>query len=341
MIGTNYYFGNIGGLREILLLKPVQFNDVGRVLFVNLRQLQYATFLADHKHYGKTAELLGITQPTLSQQILALEKELGTVLFVRSHKGVALTDAGQEFIRRAKSICSQLDDLKTSMMEYSNLSRGKIRVGVLPAFSYLNIINMITAFRQKYQGISIEINVQPSSVLLEGLFNHQYDAVFMTYIADGTIDDEVEIYTHSVSQMAILFPIDHPFAHMGQIDIRQLDGQNLVAPVSGSPVRKELDKYLTFFGIQPNIICESSNVDTLFRCVRSGLGSACIDYTLAKDLMTDDVLLRPLVPQIEREICFAVLKTHRSIPSLKAFRNHIFDMVDQQQLAKRLNKKTN
>lgn len=303
---------------------------------MNLQQLRYVNFLAHYKHFGKTAEALSITQPTLSQQILSLEKELGITLFVRSHKGVSLTDAGTEFVRRSESICNQVDDLKTAMMEYSDLCRGKIRIGVMPAFSYLDIINMITAFRKKFKGIDIEIIVQPSSQLLAGLLDRSYDAVFMTHIAGAPMDDGVEIVTLSSSRLALLLPIDHPLVGLTEISITALNGQNLVVPVEGSPVRDELEKYFIYYGVRPNIICESSNVDTLFRCVQNHLGCACIDYSLAKGLLTEEVVLRVLSPHIKRDICFAVLRSHGTIPSLKVFRDHILDMSDEKKLAARM-----
>ncbi len=293
---------------------------------MTLQQLKYVNEVAQKRNFGKAAAAIGITQPTLSQQILLLEKELGVQLFIRNRNGVTLTDAGAAFIERTHGINDQINDLTMTMQEYAHLSRGNIRIGVMPAFSYVNIINMISTFRRLYPGIDIEIVVNQSTHLLDGLLSHVYDAVFITHIFNGDGSPEIEMLSLSSSQLFLLIPRDHPFAKLDSINLASLDHKKVIVPVVGSPVRTELDKYLNFFRVRPSIVCESSNIDTLFRCVQNGLGCAFIDYTIARSRLTDDLVLRPIYPTITRDICFAVMKSHSTIPSLKTFRDFIFGL---------------
>src|ERR1700694_4061479 len=99
---------------------------------MELRQLQYFVVLARTLKFTEAAEKIGIAQPALSQQIRALERELGVTLLDRTSRRVSLTDAGVAFARRAVQLLAAADEAKLEMQEFAGLARGKVVVGVVP-----------------------------------------------------------------------------------------------------------------------------------------------------------------------------------------------------------------
>jgi DNA-binding transcriptional LysR family regulator len=99
---------------------------------LDLRKLHHFGVLAERLNYVRAAEVLGITQPTLSRSIQALERQLGARLFDRDRGGVALTPQGRLVAERARSMLAEADDLESHMRRYGSAQSGRIRFGMAP-----------------------------------------------------------------------------------------------------------------------------------------------------------------------------------------------------------------
>ena len=93
--------------------------------------MRYVLAVAEHKNFSLAAHACHIGQPALSQQISKLEKKLGVTLFSRSSRGATLTEAGEEFVRRASEILQRTEALLSEMSLYAGLCRGTLNVGVI------------------------------------------------------------------------------------------------------------------------------------------------------------------------------------------------------------------
>src|SRR5689334_20906248 len=98
---------------------------------MELRQLRYFMAVAETNHFRRAAESLHVSQPTLSQQIHQLEKELGMTLFDRIKKRVRLTVAGETFRHHIQRVLHELDEAKVALLELDGLKRGKLYVGAV------------------------------------------------------------------------------------------------------------------------------------------------------------------------------------------------------------------
>ncbi len=99
---------------------------------MELRQLQYAIQIAAERNFSRAAEKLHIAQPSLSQQLAKLEKEIGVLLFQRNTSSVELTHAGEKFIEQAQKIIDAVDLLRQEMSDISQLRGGKVVMGSMP-----------------------------------------------------------------------------------------------------------------------------------------------------------------------------------------------------------------
>jgi len=95
---------------------------------VELRQLEYFVAVARHRHFGRAAEAVYVTQPALSQQVRRLEAELGLALLRRTNRGVELTPAGEDLLARAETILAEVAGARGAMDEHAGVVRGAVRV---------------------------------------------------------------------------------------------------------------------------------------------------------------------------------------------------------------------
>lgn len=146
---------------------------------MQIHQLRYVLAVAENKSFSAAAKKLFLAQPSLSQQIINLEKELGIALFVRHPKSVTLTDAGEQFLKSARRIVNEVDQLSDLMQKHSQLQNGTLRIGLLWVASYLNLSHILTDYHRIYPGISYSLTVDGSNTLLQMLDSRSINAAFV------------------------------------------------------------------------------------------------------------------------------------------------------------------
>jgi LysR family cyn operon transcriptional activator len=123
------------------------------------RRLGYFLAIATHKRMAKAAEALGVAQPTLSQQIRALEQDLGTVLFNRTPQGMQLTETGHALREHAQRLMVQTEAARTAIAELEGGMAGTLRVGVIYTYSTTFLPKIIGSFGEKYPEVRLSVEV--------------------------------------------------------------------------------------------------------------------------------------------------------------------------------------
>ena len=136
---------------------------------MELYAMEYVLALAEHKNFTLAAEACHIGQPALSQQIARVEKELGVPLFQRSTHGVSLTQAGEEYVRRAQEILQKAGSLAAEMNRYAGLQKGVLNLGIITSLQCIGYGEMISAFCRLYPDIFINITQSGTHSLLDAL----------------------------------------------------------------------------------------------------------------------------------------------------------------------------
>src|ERR1700743_1891693 len=143
---------------------------------MELRRIQYFVAVAEEAHVGRAAERLRMAQPPLSQQIKALEAEMGVVLFHRSTRKVELTPAGERFLDRARAILADVDDALTEAGTVAAGMVGRIAIGFTGSATYDLLPSLVRVLRADLPGIELDIHgemLTPDQV---------------TALTDGTLD---------------------------------------------------------------------------------------------------------------------------------------------------------
>lgn len=127
---------------------------------MELYTLRYVLAVADSGNFSLAAQACHVGQPALSQQIAKLEKELGVALFARNPRGATLTEAGKDFVLRAREILQRAQALQAEMSFYAGLRKGSLNLGIITSLQCINFGGMLSAFCGSYPDISVNIGEQ-------------------------------------------------------------------------------------------------------------------------------------------------------------------------------------
>src|SRR6202012_2172186 len=138
---------------------------------MEIHQLRYVCAVAETGSFSRAAERCQIAQPSLSQQVLKLEKDLGARLFDRLGRSIRVTEAGRAFLPHARSILEQMEAARSSVAEKNGDSCGSVAVGAIPTIAPYLMPRYTAAFAKKYPDARLRIVEETTPILVEGLRN--------------------------------------------------------------------------------------------------------------------------------------------------------------------------
>lgn len=286
---------------------------------MNFTQLECFSTLAECLNYTQTADLLHITQPTLSRSIATLEKELGFKLFTRSTRNVALTNAGTRFVGTAKQLITTLHAgiHSASLAEQGYI--GSIRIGYLRDTYDVASTDLLLAFTQEHPEVYIELVEFTHSNLLQAYESLSIDAALGTGI-DGLLGSEKNNYISlfAISDCAVCSPV-HPLAQKKTVHFRDLKDENFVilARTSSAYRHDHILQRAMNAGFLPNIVGQASFIQGIFMLVASNQGISLLPQNL--EYMTKGrIVFIPVVDIPKREWAFCWKKDNLS-PTLQLF----------------------
>ena len=290
---------------------------------MKINQIEYVFEVARCGNMTAAAAKLFVTQPTLSQQIMNLETELGVKLFTRMPRSMLLTPAGEEFLIYAKRILSDLENLNVTMENYAKVRKGKIRIGMLSTFGCLNIINKLSIFKKENPEIETIIAVDQSKNLVERLISHELDVAFIiisTMLPEVPSLNLVKLFDN---EMMILLPKNHPLGNKKCISFEDLQGQNIIMPAPTSSLYDPLYAAFISANVEPKIICETSHPELFIQMVSNDMGVAFASERVVAANRHHPFLARPLHTYIAQSIYYAVLKDSYDISVIQRFSDYV------------------
>ena len=185
---------------------------------MNLNHLYYFRALAKEEHYTRTADMLSITQPSLSHAISCLESELGVKLFEKQGRNAKLTKYGALFLRYVEQSLDMLDEGKRVVTETSGTSGGFIDMGYIFTLGSHFIPNLIKGYLEEKgkNHIHFSFGQGTTKKIVEELKDGKYDLAFSSYV-EG--EDELEFIPVGQEELVLITPKDHPLAQKEEIDL--------------------------------------------------------------------------------------------------------------------------
>ncbi|MCD1260293.1 LysR family transcriptional regulator [Paenibacillus athensensis] len=247
---------------------------------MELRQLAYAIQIAAERNFSRAAEKLHIAQPSLSQQLSKLEKEIGVLLFQRSTNSVELTHAGSLFVEKAQSILDMVEQLKKEMEDISQMKKGRLVVGSMPITGSTILPFVVPAFQAAYPEIEISL-VEETSANLERLTSSGQTDVSLLSLP--LFEDSLVYETLLEEEIVLAVPPAHPLAtRTSPVDLAELGHERFIALKKGQGFRKLTLELCQQAGITPEIVFESSNMETVQSLVAAGMGIAFVPYLISR-----------------------------------------------------------
>jgi LysR family cyn operon transcriptional activator len=261
---------------------------------IELRQLRYLLAVAEETHFTRAAEKIFISQPALSQQIQALESEVGTVLVERSKRGVRLTSAGEILCHHARRVITELEEAKVAIEELEGLQRGELRVGVVQTVNDYLAPMLATRFAQLHPHIRLSIEELSSDEieLRLGSGDLQLGLGFIP-----TADANIQVDPLFEERLVLIVRQDHALAQQTAVAVHALDAMPMVMLSNTFCTRRLWEEKARLASAQPQVVMEMNTVSSILSVVeRTGLATVLPRYSLVdvrSPLLTSCALYDP------------------------------------------------
>jgi DNA-binding transcriptional LysR family regulator len=243
---------------------------------VTFTQLRYFVAVADVRHFTRAAEFVGVTQPTLTRQLKALERELGATLVDRGARdGPALTAAGAALLPLARRMLADLDSARTAVAEIVGLRRGRVRVGATPSLCMGVLADVLRVFHGRHPEVRLELEESGSRPLVRALVRGELDIALVIAPATG-IDPALESTPLLRERLSVASAADQALSGRGSVTVRELARRPLVVPRTGYDVRETTLRAFDDAGVAPRFAVQGGEMDAVLRLVEAGIGVAVV-----------------------------------------------------------------
>lgn len=287
---------------------------------MELRHLRYFIAVADEMSFSRAAERLQIAQPPLSQQIQALESELGVKLFDRKKRPLQLTLAGHAFLEEARSTLANLEHAirKTQRIHQGEL--GHLTVGLTSSMANDVLPNILRTFRQHYPEINLILREASSGSQIQGLRDRQTDIVFVYQTPDLSEANDLEMMLLSEQTLVAVLPQHHPLTTQSTISLRDLADEEFVMPLRPvvSGLSEQIYALFAQAGFVPKVTQEAIFMVTILGLVAGEMGISILPSSV-QNLRREGVTYRPIQEEAIANQLTIVWRHENSSPILQKF----------------------
>lgn len=251
------------------------------ILPFTLQQLRILKAVASEKSFTRAAEILYVSQPSLSKQIKILENRLGIVLLNRENSTISLTEAGRVFLQYSERILALCEESCRALNDVKNGDRGNLTVGASQTIGTYLMPRVLALFAQNYPQINIKVQVDSTRVIAKNVVNREIDIAVVGGDVPEELKKNLDIENFVEDELILIVPKSHPFAlkKYKKINKDDLYHLNFITLNSTSTIRKFIDNILIQNDIETkqfNIIMQLNSIEGIKTAVSLGLGAAFV-----------------------------------------------------------------
>lgn len=236
---------------------------------ITLRQLRCFAALAEARHYRRAAERLGVSQPSLSQQIVNLEAAMGLELVERGRRGAVLSPAGREVLAHARRVLDEVSALEALPQALRHGAGGTIRLGSTPTLGPYILPYVVRRLRREFPGLKIIIRDAAPLVLRDELLAGRHDLI-LTQLPVNSGDVEVERLFREPLKLVVAQ--DHPLASRDAAEDADLSGQDMLALSSAYVLHEQIRSLCDEVGATLRQDYEGTSLDALRQMTALDMG---------------------------------------------------------------------
>jgi LysR family transcriptional regulator, hydrogen peroxide-inducible genes activator len=240
---------------------------------MELHQLRYFCAVAETGSFSRAAEQCHVAQPSLSQQILKLEDELGARLFDRLGRSVRLTDLGKTFLPRARAVLRELEAAKGDVRERKDSISGPISVGVIPTVAPYFLAPHLTAFTRQFPQAQLTVVEEITPILLERLRASRVDVALLALPIRG---HEFEAFPLLTEHLFAALPKNHKLARRDSLSLKDLHAEPFLLLRDGHCFRDTAVAACDRARLSPQVIFESGQFSSILSMVGTGMGVSIV-----------------------------------------------------------------
>ena len=256
---------------------------------VELRHLRSFVVAAEELHVGRAAARLHLTQPSLSRQIAALERDVGVPLFTRIRRRFGLTPAGEIFLSAAREITRRADEAARDAQRAHRGELGTLRLGFVQSATFEALPRLLAAFRVAHPDVTLEVEAMTTIRQVAALRAGRLD---IGLLRPPISEPELTTRVISRDSLVVALPGGHPLARRKRVALASLADESFVlyTRAFGPSVQDAIIGHCLAAGFSPRIIQEAADVQTIVSLVAAGLGVS--------------LLIAPTPPTAERAVVY-------------------------------------
>jgi LysR family transcriptional regulator, transcription activator of glutamate synthase operon len=285
---------------------------------MELRQLRYLVAVADELHFTRAATREHIAQPALSQQIRRLEEEVGLALLERTTRSVALTDAGELLVARARRILTEVHAAEAELQALMGVQAGHVTVGAMHTMGPIDVSLALAIFHERHPGVELTVREQSSEELAEMLRVDELDLAFLS-VTERIESHGLGLHQLVSEELVLIVARAHRLAGRRRVRMGELADEDFISYREGSRLRELLTSAGRQAGFDPHVTLESNESERVRRLVERGLGVAILPRSDADRPGAELAVAALVEPALRRDITLAWREGRRHAPASAAF----------------------
>jgi DNA-binding transcriptional LysR family regulator len=286
---------------------------------MDFKQIEAFIAVAKHKSFSKAADAIYLSQPTISAQVSALERELDIQLFDRISKEVTLTSYGEAFLEYALDIINTRNAAVSHLSSFTNSVSGKFTLAAssTPCNSIVPVL--IEEFSSKYPQVTFNILEMPSGDIIENILKFDCE---VGLVGSHVKDERINSYKLSEDELIL---ISKPSLNLAdKVSIDDLLNYKFIFRERHSATRKRFEKALLDAELNVEklkVCCEANSLDTLLQLVKRGVGISIVSRKVCEDYISSGSIKESIISGLElKRYIYLITSSRRTLtPTAKAF----------------------
>jgi len=293
---------------------------------MQIESLKVFCDLAETESFTKAAQINGVTQSAVSQQISSLERTFKSLLIERSKKKFRLTREGQVLYDYSKQIIQTYESLHSKLQELKDIISGTIRVATIYSIGLHDLPPYIKKFMKVYPTVNVHVEYRRANQVYEDVLGNVVDLGLVAYPVK---DAKLEIIPLRKEPLVLISHPQHAFSKLKGIKLKQLIGQKFIGFEPDIPTRKALDKILKEYDVSVNNVMEFDNIETVKRAVEIDAGVSIVPLgTVAQEVAKQTLAAVPLEDgTFFRPLAMIYKKNKVLSPAMKQFLTILKDAI--------------
>ena len=254
---------------------------------MQIESLKVFCDLVETESFTKAAQINGVTQSAVSQQISALERMFKSLLIERSKKKFRMTREGQVLYDYSKQIISTYESLHSQLQDLKDIISGTIRVATIYSIGLHDLPPYVKKFLKTYPTVNVHVEYRRANQVYEDVLGNVVD---MGLVAYPTKDSKLEILSLHKDPLVLICHPQHPFARLKNAKLKTLVGQKFIGFEPDIPTRKAIDKILREHGVSVHNVMEFDNIETVKRAVEIDAGVSIVPSGTVTQEVTKETL---------------------------------------------------